>query len=214
MEEMVISGVRCIVKYPKSFSTDQKYPLLFFFHGAGTRGDDIHNLINHPFFTLTAAHEALPFVIVAPFCTENTWFDMWERLKHVVKMATDLPFVDRSRVYIMGASMGGYATWQMAMSLPEYFSAIVPICGGGMYWNAARLVNIPAWAFHGAKDSVVRLEESRKMVDEINRCGGNAKLTVYPENGHDAWSDTFTNIAVFDWLLQHRSSNWRVCDDE
>ena len=103
--------------------------------------------------------------------------------------------------------MGGYATWQMAMSLPEYFAAIVPICGGGMYWNAGRLVHVPIWAFHGKLDPTVLVEESEKMVDAVNKRGGNAKLTVYPENGHDAWSDTYGNPEVFAWLLRHRNQN-------
>lgn len=36
---------------------------------------------------------------------------------------------------------------------------------------------------------------------ELARYGGNARMTIYPENGHDAWSDTYGNPEVFDWLL-------------
>lgn len=107
----------------------------------------------------------------------------------------------------MGVSMGGYAAWQLAMSMLEYFAAMVPICGGEMYWNAERLVNVPVWAFHGGKDPIVHLEESVKMVDAVNSFGGNAKLTVYPENEHDAWNDTYSNPQVFNWLLQHRNQH-------
>ena len=104
----------------------------------------------------------------------------------------------------MGASMGGYAVWQLAMSMPEYFAAIVPICGGGMYWNAGRLIHVPVWAFHGAKDATVLLEESVKMVEAVNKKGGNAKLTIYPNTKHDSWTATYSNYEVFQWLLTHR----------
>ena len=107
---------------------------------------------------------------------------------------------------MMGASMGGYAVWQLAMSMPEHFAAIVPICGGGMYWNAGRLANLPIWAFHGGKDKYVLPEESQKMVDAVNENGGRAKLTVYPENAHDAWSDTYKNKQVFLWLLENTNN--------
>jgi predicted peptidase len=107
----------------------------------------------------------------------------------------------------MGASMGGYGSWQMAMSLPEYFAAMVPICGGGLFWNAARLVNVPVWAFHGGKDTVIPPEESMKMVDAVNAAGGNAKLTIYPDNDHNAWTDTYSNPEVFAWLLAHKNIN-------
>ena len=76
-----------------------------------------------------------------------------------------------------------------------------------MYWNASRLVNVPIWAFHGEKDPVVLKEESIKMVNAVNKCGGNARLTIYPENEHNAWSDTYNNHEVFRWLLSNTNKN-------
>ena len=116
-------------------------------------------------------------------------------------------FTDPARLYLLGGSMGAYAAWQLAMSQPTLFAAMVPICGGGMYWSASRLVNVPIWAFHGAKDMTVRAEESVKMVEAVNKKGGQAKLTIYPENAHDAWNDTYRNPEVFTWLLSHKNSN-------
>lgn len=204
MQELQLGKLRYVIRYPEGFSDEKSYPILVFLHGAGTRGDDIGKLLLNPFFTLTEKFENFPFVCVAPLCSENTWFDMWEHLLELVKAIARLPFADQDRIYLMGASMGGYATWQLAMSLPEYFAAIVPICGGGMYWNAGRLADVAVWAFHGGKDATVRLEESVKMVEAVNQQGGEAKLTVYPENSHDAWSDTYSDPAVFSWLLQHQ----------
>ena len=204
MDLFNIDGLNYIIKYPEVFDISKTYPTLFFFHGAGTRGNDINKLLENPFFEKIKAHGELPFIIVAPLCSENTWIDMWERLKKLVLHITSLSYVDTERVYAMGASMGGYATWQIAMSLPDVFAAVGPICGGGMYWNAERLKNIPVWAFHGALDEVVFPEESKKMVNAVNKKGGHAKLTIYPENAHDAWNDTYSNPAVFDWLLSHK----------
>ena len=110
--------------------------------------------------------------------------------------------------------MGGYATWQLAMSVPELFAAIVPICGGGMYWNAGRLANVPVWAFHGARDKSVFMEESVKMVNAVNKRGGNARLTIYPENGHNCWTDTYGNPALYEWFLTHTNSNAQALIDE
>ena len=206
-QELELHGLRYLVRCPNGFDKNTQYPAIFFLHGAGSRGTDVQNLITNPFFQDIQKHRDFPFVIIAPLCTENTWFDLWERLMALVKQSASLPYVDENRIYLMGASMGGYGTWQMAMSLPEYFAAMVPICGGGLFWNAARLVNIPVWAFHGAKDTVIPVEESQKMVDAVNASGGNAKLTIYPENDHNAWSDTYSNPEVFAWLLSHRNTN-------
>lgn len=206
-ECMKIQGLNCVIQFPEGYRAGQKCPTVLFLHGAGSRGTDIEIMKTNPYFTITERHQNFPFVTVAPQCSENTWFDLFETLKRLVADLPSFDFVDPDRIYLMGASMGGYAAWQLAMSMPECFAAMVPICGGGMYWNASRLVNVPIWAFHGARDSTVSVEESVKMVDAVNRKNGKAKLTVYPENNHDAWSDTYANEEVFRWLLGFVNQN-------
>ena len=193
----------------------EQMPVLIYLHGAGARRGKLEQIVNHEFFQRSVmAGEDSPLLMVAPLCYANSWFEMFEELQRFVNMIGSRPDVDSKRVYLMGASMGGYGAWQLAMSLPEYFAAMVPISGGGMAWNAKRLVNIPAWAFHKEKDPTVSLDESVKMVEAVNRAGGRAKLTVYPGEGHDAWSDTFSNIEVFSWLLEHENKNTSAFVDE
>ena len=200
--------IKFIVCFPDNFDKSQKYPLLIKLHGAGGRGDDITLLLrDSAFLKQREKFSSFPFMTIMPLCHENTWFDMWEELTDFIINAITFPNIDSERVYLMGASMGGYATWQMAMSNPELFAAIAPICGGGMYWNALRLVNVPIWAFHGANDNVVLPRESEIMVERVNNFGGNAKLTIYPENDHNAWDSTFSNPEVYEWLLTHKNEN-------
>ena len=203
-EHYTLDGMRYLVSFPKGFDAARTYPTILFLHGAGTRGTDMSVLEDGAIFHELAKREELPFVVVAPLCSENTWFDLFEHLRQLVKEVAAADFADSSRIYAIGASMGGYATWQLGMSLPDTFAAIVPICGGGMYWNAPRLKNVPVWAFHGEKDNVVLVEESKKMVAALSRAGGNVKMTLYPEAAHDAWSETYQNGEVFRWLLSHQ----------
>lgn len=202
-EHKIFDGMKYIINYPSDFEAGKAYPVIVFLHGAGSRGEDITTLESNPYFLITDKIDKFPFVTIAPQCHTNTWFDIFETLKRFVCHILKYDFVDTNKFYLMGASMGGYATWQLAMSMPECFSAIVPICGGGMYWNAGRLVNVPVWAFHGEKDTTVLVDESKKMVKAVNNTGGKAKLTIYPENGHDAWSDTYNNLSVYEWLLSN-----------
>lgn len=206
IEVMQFEQMEYVVRYPNGYMEGTKGPLIIFLHGAGSRGKNMQKLLNNPFFRITNQLTDFPFVTVAPQCSENTWFDMFSELQGLVRKVANEIYVDTKQIYLIGASMGGYAVWQLAMSMPEYFAAICPICGGGMYWNAGRLVNVPVWAFHGKLDETVLVEESEKMVKAINRRGGNARLTVYQNCGHDAWSDAYRSSEVYEWLLSHRNN--------
>ena len=196
--------IKYVIRYPDGYDAAKKYPVLIYLHGAGHRGEDISVIRNNKVFLLTEKHMDLEFITVAPQCYADTWFDIFEQLQAFIKMIYSSDFCEKERVYLMGASMGGYGTWQMAMSLPELFAAIVPICGGGMYWNTPRLKDVPVWAFHGDSDPVVLPRESEQLVFRVNQCLGKAKLTLYENTEHDAGTATFNNREVFEWLLSNK----------
>ncbi len=209
--EDVFHNMKYVVKFPTDYVEGKQYPVIIFMHGAGTRGDNLDEIKNGLYFGSTDAfHTELSFISVVPQCYKDTWFDLFETVNLFAEHIAKESFTDSSRLYLMGTSMGGYAVWQMAMSNPALYAAIVPICGGGMYWNASRLVHIPVWAFHGDSDPVVKCRESELLVDSVNANGGNAKLTLYKDCGHDAWSETYKNKEVFEWLLKHAKKSENV----
>ena len=210
----IFEGMQYAVRFPENYNEGEQYPILFFLHGAGTRGNDINNILTHSFLRRPEKWPDFKFIIVAPLCHKNTWFDHFETLERFALFIANQAYTDKNRIYLTGNSMGGYGTWQLAMSMPELFAAIAPLCGGGMYWNAGRLANVPVWAFHGARDKSVFVEESIKMVNAVNKRGGNARLTIYPENGHNCWTDTYGNPALYTWFLTHTNSNAQALIDE
>ena len=187
-------GMNYLVHFPDGYKEGEKYPVLLMLHGAGTRGITLEQYQKSPSFANISKAAGDKLIIVAPHCTNTFWYDIYETLVRFAKKMATAPFTDPTRYYLCGA--------------------IVPICGGGMHWTASRLVNLPIWAFHGAKDTTVLPEESQRMVDRVNYKGGNAKLTIYPDNAHDAWSDTYSNPEVFAWLLSHENKNPPILQDE
>lgn len=207
IEEKVFDGMKYIVRFPDKHKELNRHPVILILHGAGLRNVKISELKSCFYIETLAKYDDLGFITVAPLCERDTWFDLFETVEKFAEFISLQPYCDKNRLSLLGASMGGYAVWQLAMSLPHLFSAMVPICGGGMYWNASRLKNIPIKAFHGAKDDEVFCDESKKMVDAVNKTGGNAVLTIYPNNGHDAWSDTINNKEVIKWLVSQTKKN-------
>jgi len=60
--------------------------------------------------------------------------------------------------------------------------------------------------FHGEKDTVVPLAASQAMVKALEALGqkDNVKFTVYPEAGHDSWTQTYENPDFYAWLFAQK----------
>jgi predicted peptidase len=213
MERGMVGNLQYIVKKPGKVM--EKNPTIIYLHGAGARGTDVRILESCSLLGQDShiSDEDSPFVVFMPQCSRNSWFDMFEQLQEFVKMVAAHPIVDSSRLYLVGASMGGYGAWQLAMSIPEYFAALVPICGGGMCWNTKRLIHIPVWAFHGKEDKTVPPEQSIFMVDKLINVGGDARLTLLDNTEHNSWDYAFSQRELFDWLLEHTKADTSVVQD-
>lgn len=193
-----------------SKSSDKKWPLMMFLHGAGERGNDVQRVTVHGPMSLVKQGTNFPFIIVAPLCPAG---EIWqnEPLLKLLDRVTESYAVDTNRVYLTGISMGGYGTWKLGLENAGRFAAIAPICGGGNMievilgtWDkGAPLKTLPIWAFHGAKDDVVPLDESERMVKQLKKFGvKDVTLTVYPEAKHDSWKLTYANPKFYEWLLK------------
>jgi predicted peptidase len=209
LNKQITKDVKCeyLLYLPEEYGRkEQKWPLMLFLHGAGERGDNLDLVKKHGPPKLVEQGKHFPFIIVSPQCPTGVWWP--EKTDTLITLLDEIESkyaVDTSRVYLTGLSMGGFGTWTLACRYPERFAAIAPICGGGLWFLADRLKEVPVWAFHGAKDPVVPLGLSESMVDAVKRAGGDAKLTVYPEAQHDSWTATYDNPKLYEWFLSHRS---------
>lgn len=180
------------------------WPLLLHLHGAGERGSDFRRVRGTGLPALIAEGKHLPMIVVSPQCPADRGWEM-EHLQTLLDNIHDDYNV--GAVFITGYSMGGHGTWELASTIPDRITAIVPICGSGNPSSATRLKDIPIWAFHGAKDNVVPLNVSSEMIDAVKAVGGNAKLTTFPRGGHSIWQAVYKDENVYQWLLTHKGVN-------
>lgn len=205
-KDIVMSvDINYLLYLPKDYnSAGNPFPLIVFLHGAGERGDNLDQLKVHGIPKILETDGNFPFVVVSPQCPANTtWAVQMEVLKALIDYIKAEYNIDTSRVYLTGLSMGGYGAWLMAEQYPQLFAAIAPVCGGGEKWLAGNL-DMPIWAFHGAKDDVVPLQKSQEMVDAVKKAGGNVQFTVYPELGHNCWTATYENKELYKWFLRNK----------
>ena len=208
--------VQYLLYLPRGYENSKElWPLMLFLHGAGERGSDVWKVATHGPPKNVTEHPDFPFILVSPQCPEG---QTWSRDVLLVLLDEIIGTyrVDTNRVYLTGLSMGGYGTWDLGLRYPEKFAAIAPICGGGDFISlllssrekASALKTLRIWAFHGAKDPVVPVSESERMVDAAKKRGvTDVKLTIYPEAQHDAWTETYRNPKLYDWFLEHRRGN-------
>jgi predicted peptidase len=93
----------------------------------------------------------------------------------------------------------------LATKLSWKFAALAPVCG----WAddpevaAEAIGKTPLWAFHGDKDTAVPVQRSIDLVEAIQNRGGDAKLTRYPDVGHDSWHKAYQGEQIAAWFLTH-----------
>ena len=109
--------------------------------------------------------------------------------------------IDTKRISITGLSMGGFGTWEMGMTFPGYFSAMAPICGGGMAWRTPALKGKPIWAFHGNADPTVNISNSIDMVNGARKNGADVKFTIFDGVSHNSWDSAYLDTRVLEWLI-------------
>lgn len=209
--------------------TERRWPIMLFLHGAGQAGANLALLLkNGPpklIETTTAESSTLQtpseaakivaseFIVVSPQSPVSQGWDA-DALLALLDEVSAKYRVDVARVYLTGFSMGGFGAWSLGLKHPHRFAAIAPICGGGdlvdigagLPAKRPALQSLPIWVFHGGKDTAVPLSESERMIDAVKRVSGNnnVRLTVYPDAGHDAWTETYDNAELYRWFLLYR----------
>jgi predicted esterase len=121
--------------------------------------------------------------------------------------------VDPARVYVTGLSCGAIGSWNYLATDTGVVAAAVLISGGG-YAAIDRvgcgLAGVPIWAFHGTLDDVVPARYDTYSIGSLQGCTDpapvDARLTLYPDATHDAWTRTYDLSAgndIYSWLLSH-----------
>ncbi len=198
---------------PSNYNTNsaQRWPLILFLHGAGERGTDVMAVAKHGVPEIDTRTPDFPFIVVSPQCPDG---QVWSQdtLLALLDDVENRYAVDTHRVYLTGLSMGGYGTWEFGLDHATRFAAIAPVSGGGDViapflatgTNMMAIKTLPVWAFHGAKDPTVPVEEAERMVMLMHDLGNrDVKLTIYPEAKHDCWMQTYTNAELYAWFLKH-----------
>ena len=91
--------------------SNANFPIIFFLHGVGERGNDLDLVETHGIPKLIKNNKKFPFITVAPQCPLFEWWsrpEMTNSLINLIEKVIQTYKADKSRIYLTGMSMGGY----------------------------------------------------------------------------------------------------------
>ena len=177
---------------PEGYDPALEYPLVVAFHGLGESGTDLVNLERHRLATSWAdpARQAEhPAFVLAPQTLvgrrwttdrdpdDSEFVEVQLAVLDILDLVEGEFSIDADRVYAVGLSLGGHATWDFVSRLPDRFAAAVPMSGRGFPSQADDLGDLPIWAFTGEADSVVPPSQTRRVVQALEDLGRDVVYT-------------------------------------
>ena len=206
---------------PKSLDAARRYPLVVSLHEE--ESNHVANL-KHIFGVPTRYGETglqtlttLPtlrdvgFLVACPFARGTMGYqgiaeqDVYDVLADVKRRYP----VDEDRVYLTGASMGGGGALWLALTRPDIWAAVAPVCPDpfpGTNELASNALNLPIRFFHGEQDPAVPAEVSRQWQRRLLTLGSPVEYIEFPGVRHNAWDFAYRNGAIFEWFGQfHRN---------
>ncbi len=221
----------CKCYLPLNYDPAKKWPLVVYLHGYIQNIPEYYRIWDidrrH-----AGASDKEDVIYIEPHGRGNTSYTgIGDRdVLKCIELAEQKFNVDRERIYLTGASMGGYGTWNVATRHPELFAAIAPIFGGGDYhvnipkdklaklsgWEVylddkfsttsqmESLLNMPVLVSHGDKDQSVNVNLSRYIVRMLQRWDYNVRYIEVPGKGHE---DLGLDDQIINWLLQYKRND-------
>ncbi len=217
------------IMFPHDYDGIKDYPILFFLHGAGERGNDNSSQLIHGSSLFRNSLDQYPGIVVFPQCAQGDFWantvrngvmlDGYPRyifqelnpsnpsmklLELLLDDLTNMRTVNKSRIYIAGLSMGGMGTAQLLAKRPDFFAAGVVIAGAAPLDYSRELSQTPTWIFHGSQDNVVSALHSVEYFSAIDDGSGKHRFTQYEGVGHLSWNNAFAEPDFLSWIFSKR----------
>lgn len=187
---------------PDSYEKAEELPVVMFLHGKSLSGDSLEMVLRYGCINAVMRGRHINAIVVAPQAQQA-----WEpnRVMALYDWVDDHYKVDTNRFYVLGMSMGGYGTLDVATQYPERVAAAIALCGGASGKELCGLSTLPLWIIHGTADRDVPVSCSDRVVDSIRSCGDTTRLIYDRMEGvnHTRLARVFYLDQTYEWLFSH-----------
>lgn len=178
-------------------------PLIVFLHGASLQGSNLQRVRRYGTINAIDKGMNIDAYIIAPQ-TRNGWdaTKVWL----LVEWAKTHYDIDSNRIYVLGMSLGGFGTYNVASRYYDKIAAAMMICGGATGRDWCGLCKMPFWLLHGTADNAVPISRSQEIANGMKVCGDTSRLIFTKLQGmnHGDPARIFYLRETYRWLLAHR----------
>lgn len=205
---------------PEKIHVNQKYPLIVVFHGSGAVGTDNISQIGilSKMWLLPENRKKYPAFVMSPqfpvrssnyhldktrgvqVSESNEYLDLL--LKSVDSLANSKN-IDRSRIYVIGFSMGGATTSNAISKRPDLFAAAVNVSGISQFNNNENLLKTPIWIVHGSLDTDNYPQSNFRFYEEM-KDKGRVLLWEFKDKYHNNILSSKLVDAIPQWLFNQK----------
>ena len=190
-----------MVDLPRDYDADpaKRWPLILYLHTDSESGTNFQSVRQSGLDYEIVHGRQVPAIVLSP---QFPYYETWNP-RILAKLLDEISAkyrVDPDRVYLSG----GPETWNVALAFPERLAAISTIWCDTDVDDAARLKDVPVWAFDddlGKENTPTSLVY--ELVDAIRQAGGHAHLTLADRN-RDVWAQAYATDALYTWLLAQK----------
>ena len=198
-------GIRYLLHLPAAYESRTDWPVILFLHGAGERGRDLELVKREALPRILETLPDFPFVVVSPQEEkEHRWTA--DGLTALLDEVGSRYRVDPARVYATGLSSGAVAALELAIRHPEKIAAVAAVSASAIPDDLCAMKKVAVSILHNAGDERVPVSRAKKLARELESCGSDVELIVYPRDGHDAWTETYRRRELYEWFLRHRKA--------
>jgi len=197
------NGYRFWLYTPDDYDSDQPTPVILFLHGRSLCGHDLNRVLRYGTLDAIKKGLTLPAIVLAPQNPGEAWNP--GKLMDIIEWTEQHYNVDKTRIYCLGMSLGGYGTMDFAGTYPDKIAAAMALCGGCYLKDMSGLGELPFWIIHGTADRAVGIGESKKVVSYLQSTGKTKQLRFdwLPGASHGALARAFYLKDTYDWLFAH-----------
>lgn len=192
---------------PDNYKTADELPVVMFLHGKSLSGDSLEMVLRYGCIDALFRGRRIDAIVVAPQTPEEPWDP--EKVMGLYNWIDNHYKVDTNRFYVVGMSMGGWGTLNVASKYPHKIAAAIALCGGLPHNDYCGLCKLPLWIIHGTADELTPVSFSDRVVDSIRSCGDTTRLIYDRMEGvnHSRLARVFYLRQTYEWLFSHSLTN-------